>query len=222
MIISKIKRIISGIIAAMLIVSALPASATSNNDGFFGKIAQTVVIDTNSDIMLKYGRVERFTENNVGTLHYADEIPVVPIRFLSETFHGLIEYDEITNKTRVSFESGQINYIPGSKTAYVYEDEIQLSIAPFLKDGVSYVPLTDFITVLGMGYVTGHNGMIVISPVNDMDKPYFTNEVFDRLDEILYAQTVEEVTLYVSTKGTVDGEGTKEKPFDSIYTAKDL
>ena len=210
------KRFIAGLISLILIISALPAMAAPIGEEFYGKIAEMVIIEPGRAKMIKYGRVENFTENNVGTAHYADEILVVPIRFLAETFYGQLNYDNISRKCRVSFERGVIEYEVGSRKATVLENETELSIAPFLKDGTTYVPLVDFITPLGMSYLTGDNGITVISPINNMDKSYFTDRVFDKIYETMHTSASEEVIIYVSTTGKSDGDGTKENPLGLI------
>ncbi len=219
------RKIITGLVLVIYIIQlfSVPGFALEFDSGLLGaKISEAVILKPGSDKMIKYGRLTKLTEGDDATAFYANEKLVVPLRFLSECFYGLIDYDGINNICEISFDRGVFKFSVGENTVSVNGEEKKFSVAPFMKNDRIYVRLKDFTDELGMGTYLLDNNLMIISPLDNLDKKFFGSDVRNELMKIFEGDEPEEKIIYVSTKGKAEADGSPENPVDSIYTAKAL
>lgn len=110
-------------------------------------VYKPIILKTQITIVLKVGSSEAFVDEEKKLLDVAPYVDpnsnrtLVPLRFISEAFGAIVEWDPLSRSVRINFNSKQIVLQIGNEQALVDGTFQKLDQPPIIKDGRTMVPI---------------------------------------------------------------------------------
>lgn len=107
---------------------------------------------------------------------------MVPLRFVSETFDGVVEWSDETQEVSIRCDLKDIKLKIGDSKMFVNGQEFPLDSPAFVENGRTYVPLRAISEVMGK-FVYEDNGLVLISNIESPFEEY--PELYEELKSLL-------------------------------------
>lgn len=106
---------------------------------------------------------------------------LVPIRFISENFGGIVDWDSTTSTATIKIKDTKIVIKRNSKTMTVNNKEVFLDVPAMLIEGKTFLPLRALVEALNKE-VFYHEGLIIISDTKDI---FSVNKDITKINEVI-------------------------------------
>ena len=130
-----------------------------------------IVLMVGSNQSYVYGAQKQIDEQNPDVSVFVEnDRSYVPVRFLTESYGGSVEWIEETQTVKLFFGDNRISLKIGEKELYVNDEAVISDVAPIIRNERTFLPLRVCVNALGKQAFYS-NGLILVSEMQcDLDE----------------------------------------------------
>ena len=106
----------------------------------------------------------------------------VPVRFISESYNGTVDWKEESQTVNIKFTDRTISLTIGNPEITINGETTKLDVAPLIRNNRTFLPLRACAEAIGKE-VFYSDGLILISDINDILDPNWDKDIIDLLVE---------------------------------------
>lgn len=166
------RKLVSFIILCLMLCASVSASELSytalyvgSNKAFVNDIPKQIDAD-NPDVAV-------FVENDRS---------YVPVRFISESYNGTVDWKEESQTVNIKFTDRTISLAIGNSEITINGETTKLDVAPLIRNNRTFLPLRACAEAIGKE-VFYSDGLILISDIKDILAPNWDKDIIDLLIE---------------------------------------
>lgn len=119
-------------------------------------------------------------ENSLVKVFVENERSYVPVRFISESYNGSVEWIEDKQTVNIMFDNRKISLTIGKPEIIINNEIKKLDVAPIIKNERTFLPLRACTEAIGKE-VFYSNGLIIISDIPDIMHEIWDADIVDML-----------------------------------------
>ena len=106
----------------------------------------------------------------------------VPVRFISESYNGTVDWKEESQTVNIKFTDRTISLTIGNPEITINGETTKLDVAPLIRNNRTFLPLRACTEAIGKE-VFYSDGLILISDIKDILDPNWDKDIIDLLVE---------------------------------------
>ena len=106
----------------------------------------------------------------------------VPVRFISESYNGTVDWKEESQTVNIKFTDRTISLTIGNPEITINGETTKLDVAPLIRNNRTFLPLRACAEAIGKE-VFYSDGLILISDIKDILDPNWDKDIIDLLVE---------------------------------------
>lgn len=167
-----VRKLVSIIILCLMLCTSVSASELSYTALYIGS-NKAFVNDVQKQIDADNPDVAVFVENDRS---------YVPVRFISESYNGTVDWKEESQTVNIKFTDRTIALTIGNPEITINGETTKLDVAPLIRNNRTFLPLRACAEAIGKE-VFYSDGLILISDIKDILDPNWDKDIIGLLVE---------------------------------------
>ncbi len=176
------KKVLTLTLVLCLLFSVSVFSSELEYTALYVGSSKAYVNDIETQIDEDNPAVEVFVENDRS---------YVPVRFISESYDGSVEWVQETQTVNIAFADRTISLTIGKPEIIINGKMKELDVTPIIREGRTFLPLRACTEAIGKE-VFYSKGLILISDIPDILHEKWDSDIVDMLIKNYFEQVVEE------------------------------